>query len=188
MLDSAQTLDGNVFGHLRVVRAVLPYMREKRSGVIAFIGSAIGYFPVAMNGVYGASKFALAGISQSLTQEVAHLGIEVTIIEPGVFRTEGLANLTTLPTSIADYDPTKKAFQELLEAGFAIPPSDPVKGAQGIVEVLTKTGRCVGRALPRRLLLGGDVLPAIEAELALREKEKNDWSDFSQPNAFAFDP
>ncbi|TMW66016.1 hypothetical protein Poli38472_003781 [Pythium oligandrum] len=88
--------DANVFGHLRVVRAMLPHLREKRSGIIAFIGYVNGYSSVPMNGVYGAAKFALAGISQSLAQEVTHLGIEVTVIEPGVFRTNGFVNLAVL--------------------------------------------------------------------------------------------
>ncbi|TMW66012.1 hypothetical protein Poli38472_003777 [Pythium oligandrum] len=132
--------DGNVFGHLRVTRAVLPYMRDKRSGIIAFIGSAVGFFPIPMNGVYGAAKFALAGISQTLAQEVAHLGIEVTIIEPGVFRTKGLENFSPLPTSIADYDHVKATFQDFLKTAFSVPPSGtlnavfPAKGAQAIVE------------------------------------------------------
>ncbi|TMW66011.1 hypothetical protein Poli38472_003776 [Pythium oligandrum] len=186
--DVLALFDGNVFGHLRVVRAVLPHLREKRSGIIAFIGSVTGYSPITMNGVYGAAKFALAGISQTLAQEVAHLGIEVTVIEPGVFPTNGLVNLALLPNPIADYDPLKSEFHEYLTSTIKAPPSDTVKGAQAIVEALTKTGRCAGKALPRRMPLGGDVLPVMEAELALREKEKNDWVEFTKPETFSFEP
>ncbi|TMW67904.1 hypothetical protein Poli38472_007576 [Pythium oligandrum] len=104
--------DTNVFGHLRVTRAALPYMREKKSGIIANIGSAAGYFAIPINGVYGAAKFALAGITQSLAIEVAHLGIEVTLIEPGMFKTRDMTQLSAFEQSIADYDPLKKAVQQ----------------------------------------------------------------------------
>ncbi|TMW67903.1 hypothetical protein Poli38472_007575 [Pythium oligandrum] len=180
--------DTNVFGHLRVTRAVLPHMREKRSGIIANIGSAAGYFATPVNSLYGAAKFALAGVTQSLASEVAHLGIEVTLIEPGMFKTRDMTRLNVFEQSIADYDPVKKAVQEQLAAGFGIPPQNPAKGAQAIVEALTKTGHCAGRALPRRMPLGGELRPLLEAELAARTKELNAWAIFTHPEAFAFDP
>ncbi|TMW67911.1 hypothetical protein Poli38472_007583 [Pythium oligandrum] len=186
--DVFEMFDTNVFGLLRVTRAVVPYMREKRSGTIANIGSGAGYVPFPTNGVYGATKFAVAGVSQALAQEVAHLGIEVAVIEPGMFRTNILSTGRTFQHSIADYEPIRKVFDHQMETGFSVPPCDPAKGAQAIVEALTKTGRCVGRLLPRRLPLGGDCLPLMDAELALREKEKNDWVDFVDPKAFAFKP
>ncbi|TMW67906.1 hypothetical protein Poli38472_007578 [Pythium oligandrum] len=186
--DVLEMFDTNVFGHLRVTRAVLPYLRKKRSGTIVFIGSGAGYTAFPINGVYGAAKFAIAGISQSLAQEVAHLGIEVTVVDLGMFRTNILSHERGFTGSIEDYAPVKKTLQEQMDAGIGAPPSDPAKGAQALVEAVTKTGRCVGRTLPRRMPLGGGVLSFMDAELAAREAEKKEWADFTEVEAFAFDP
>ncbi|TMW67898.1 hypothetical protein Poli38472_007570 [Pythium oligandrum] len=186
--DVLDMFDTNVFGHLRVTRAVLPYMREKRSGVIANIGSGTGFIPFPINGVYGAAKFAIAGFTQSLAQEVAHLGIEVTVVELGAFLTSMQPGLRPFKHTIADYDQAKNAFQSEMGAMIAAGLNNPAKGAQALVEALTKTGRCAGRALPRRMPLGGGVLHLMEAELGLREKEKNEWVDFTEAATFALDP
>ena len=80
----------NVFGLLGVIRAVLPHMRRQRSGHIINVSSVGGYAGFPGWGVYGATKFAVEGISEALAGEVAPLGIKVTVVEPGFFRTDFL--------------------------------------------------------------------------------------------------
>ncbi|KAE9086101.1 hypothetical protein PF010_g20215 [Phytophthora fragariae] len=88
--EAYQQFNTNVFGTLHMLRAVLPHMREKRSGVVANIGSAGGWFGIKTMGVYGSTKFALAGLTLALRAELEMFGIDVTIIEPGSFRTATL--------------------------------------------------------------------------------------------------
>lgn len=78
----------NVFGALAVTQAFLPHMRERRRGHILNVSSVSGFVSRAGTGIYSASKFALEAISEALAQEVAPLGIQVTIVEPGAFRTD----------------------------------------------------------------------------------------------------
>ncbi|TMW67861.1 hypothetical protein Poli38472_007533 [Pythium oligandrum] len=177
----------NLFGLLRVTRAVLPYMRQKKSGTIANIGSLIGYAAFPACGIYAATKFAVAGVTQALRQEVASFGIDVTVIEPGMFQTSVNDSGTYHKNSIPEYAPLAEYFKNLLENGIAVPAADPAKGAQAIVEALTKTGRCEGRLLPNRLPLGGDVRDAIQNVLTTGQKELDEWKDFTDPKAFAFD-
>ncbi|EEY66747.1 uncharacterized protein PITG_17304 [Phytophthora infestans T30-4] len=82
-IEECREYNTNVFGMLRVLRAVLPHMREKRSGVVANVGSAGGWKGIPGIGLYGSTKFAIAGITLALREEVAPLGIEVTVVEPG---------------------------------------------------------------------------------------------------------
>ena len=98
----------NVFGLLAVTRAVLPYMRERRSGHIINISSITGYSAVTGFGVYSATKFAVEGLSEALHSELAPLGIHVTSVEPGFFRTDFLdaSSLLVSPARIADYAET----------------------------------------------------------------------------------
>ncbi|TMW67900.1 hypothetical protein Poli38472_007572 [Pythium oligandrum] len=182
---SADDIEGvfntNVFGTMRVTRAVLPYMREKRSGTVANIGSTIGYVSVPPFGVYGATKAAIASLSQTLRLEVAGLGIKVTVIEPAGFHTSGPSALKICANQIADYQSFKQAS---LAALMSLPMGNVVKGAQAIVEALTQTGRGENRELPSRLPLGGGYYDKIQKTLDHGKKELEDWKDFTNPEAF----
>src|SRR5262249_59813641 len=98
----------NVFGLLTVSRAVLPYMRGARSGRILNISSIGGYRGAAGFGIYSSTKFAVEGLSEAMHDELAPLGIHVTVVEPGYFRTDFLdaSSLSVSVTRIADYDAT----------------------------------------------------------------------------------
>src|SRR6201987_684904 len=97
----------NVFGLLQVTRAFLPYLRKQRSGHILNLSSIGGVVASAGMGFYNATKFAVEGISEALAAELAPLGIHVTIIEPGPFRTDFLGRSGVIAkTRIADYDNT----------------------------------------------------------------------------------
>ncbi|TMW67881.1 hypothetical protein Poli38472_007553 [Pythium oligandrum] len=176
--------DTNVFGTLRVTRVVLPYMREKRSGTIANVGSGAGYVAFPFIGIYSATKFAVAGFTQSLRQEVASFGIKVTVIEPAAFRTNGPTGRLTFPNVTKDYEPVKKA----AAAQFAgILTGDAAKGAQAVVEALTQSGRCEDRELPSRLPLGSGNYELMSRGLEHAKEELDAWVDFTDPAAFSFD-
>ncbi len=129
-------MDVNVHGPLRLMRAVLPAMRRQRSGYIVNITSIAGLRGSAGLGIYNASKFALEGIGEALAAEVAHLGIHVTNIEPGPFRTEWAGASATYTENIhPDYEASAGAFKTMLQERDGSQPGDPVKGAAAIYEV-----------------------------------------------------
>ena len=144
----------NFHGTRRVVQAVLPYLRKQRSGHILNITSIAGLAPGAGSGFYAASKFAVEGFSQSLAQEVAPLGIKVTLIEPGAFRTDFLSDrsIRNAAAEIADYAPTAGAVQIALAkmAGHQI--GDPSKAAAAIFQITREAKP------PLNLVLGSDAL------------------------------
>ncbi|RLN44447.1 hypothetical protein BBJ28_00006133 [Nothophytophthora sp. Chile5] len=177
--EAQQQYNTNVFGSMRMLRAVLPHMRAKRSGVVATIGSASGWKGIQTMGVYGSTKFALAGLSLALRYELEPLGIEVTIIEPGSFRTAILGKgFSAMKNSIADYLPITESLHTRINAK-GKQPGDPAKGARVIVEVLTKSGRCAGKRIPSRLLLGKDAVKIGEAVLQETRREFDDWAELA---------
>lgn len=178
--------DTNVFGVLNVCRAVLPYMRAQKSGVVANVGSVAGWAGYPDSGLYCASKFAVAGLTESLRGDVAHLGIEVTCIEPGYFRTAFLvsSNTVVVKTRIPDLEAATAPITALYGLKNGKQAGDPAKGAKLIVEALTKTGRCVGRTLPARLALGKDAVAVQNAVLQRRQQELNDWAELVSTTDF----
>ncbi|GAB9467008.1 Dehydrogenase [Globisporangium polare] len=170
----------NVFGITNVLRAVLPHMRAQKSGVIANVGSIAGWRGSSVTGLYSASKYAVAGISESLRAEVAHLGIEVTCIDFGAFRTVLFGdNMVAAKTRIADLDSVTQPRWEALAARSGHQRGDPVKAAKLLTEALTKTGRCEGRTLPARLVIGKDAVEGVATVLAKGKKELEDWADLA---------
>lgn len=180
-----QQFNTNVFGGHTVCRAVLPYMRAQTSGVVANVGSVAGWRGRADAGIYCASKAAVAVLSESLRADVAHLGIEVTVIEPGYFRTSLLTSgHTVVAKRIPDLEPVTAPISAIFAANTGKETGDPVKAAKLIVEALTKTGRCVGRQLPARLAIGKDAVAFENAALQLRRQEIDEWKDLVSSTDF----
>ena len=102
--EAAELFDTNVFGVLRVTRAVLPYMREKRRGRIVNVSSVLGVLPAPYMGLYSATKHAVEGLSESLDHEVRQFGIRATLVQPAFTRTNLDANAPRAKTRIAGYD------------------------------------------------------------------------------------
>jgi NAD(P)-dependent dehydrogenase (short-subunit alcohol dehydrogenase family) len=98
--ETSRLFGTNVFGVLGVTRAVLPHMRRQRSGHVINVSSVGGYTGYPGWGVYGATKFAVEGISEALAAEVAPLGIKVTVVEPGFFRTDFLDDNSLVRTAL----------------------------------------------------------------------------------------
>lgn len=171
----------NVFGLLAVTRAVLPTMRARRSGRVVNIGSVGGFAQVPGWGIYGATKFAVEGLSEAMRGELAPLGIEVVVVvEPGSFRTDFLRDdsLRQAAAVIEDYAETSGAVREFAKGHNGNQLSDPVKGAAAIITVATVENP------PMRLQLGADSVNAVSAKLSHVAAEQNQWRELALSTAY----
>ncbi|MEO9891059.1 oxidoreductase [Aurantibacter sp.] len=129
--------DANFFGTLKITQTVLPFMRKVKSGHIVQISSHGGIKAFAGFGIYNASKFAVEGFSEALAQEVAPLGIKVSIVEPGPFRTKFASNGLGLATiEIDDYSETAGAFRTKLKGVDGKQEGDPIKASKAIIDLV----------------------------------------------------
>jgi NAD(P)-dependent dehydrogenase (short-subunit alcohol dehydrogenase family) len=160
-----------VFGLLTVSRAVLPVLRRQRSGRVVNISSLGGFAASAGWGVYNATKFAVEGLSEAQRQELAPLGIDVTVVEPGFFRTDFLdgSSLHHTATTLEDYAETAGAARSRASAANHAQPGDPARAAAAVVD-LAHTPEP-----PLRLPLGGDSVARIKAKLAYVAAELDRW-------------
>jgi len=135
-VDEVRTVfEVNFFGMLKLTQVVLPHMRDRKSGQIVQISSHAGVKAFAGFGIYNASKFAMEGMSEALAQEVSPLGIKVSIIEPGPFRTNFASrSLHQAEQVISDYDDSAGAFRQKLLSVHDKQEGDPVKAAQLILD------------------------------------------------------
>jgi NAD(P)-dependent dehydrogenase (short-subunit alcohol dehydrogenase family) len=170
----------NVFGLLTVTRAVLPYMRKARSGRILNISSIGGYRGAAGFGIYSSTKFAVEGLSEALHDELTPLGIHVTVIEPGYFRTDFLdsSSLTVSPTRIADYDATAGKVRTVATGLSHNQPGDPDKLADVLVAFADAPNP------PVRLPLGSDTVAAIEKKHDADQTILAEWRSVSVSTDF----
>lgn len=170
----------NVFGLLAVTRAVLPHMRRQRSGHVLNVSSIGGYQAYQGWGVYGATKFAVEGISEALAQEVAALGIRVTVVEPGFFRTDFLDQHSLVKTAleIDDYEGSVGAVRRFAESANHAQPGDPSKLAEAILALVNAP------TPPLRLPLGSDTVARIEAKNAFVGSELAAWRELALSTDF----
>ncbi|CUS11430.1 unnamed protein product [Tuber aestivum] len=180
----------NVFGPTSIIRALLPHMRSRRSGVIANIGSMASWFPVPACNLYDASKAALRLIGDGLDSELARFGIKTTTIEPGMFRTELLdPNVNFIKTSddkrIEDYREMNETTDALFRGAHGKQSGNPKKGAEVIYEVLTQTGIAQGREVPLVLALGSDAVSTIQKFARDQADLVKSWGEVSSSTDFA---
>ncbi|WP_367353357.1 oxidoreductase [Achromobacter animicus] len=162
--------DVNVFGAVAMMKAVLPFMRQRRRGHILNITSMGGHITMPGIAYYCGSKFALEGISEALGKEVQPLGIAVTAVAPGSFRTDWAGrSMTRTPRTIADYDalfdPIRKAREE--KSGRQL--GDPRKAARAMLAAIDADHP------PAHLLLGSDALGLVRGKLASLQEELTAW-------------
>lgn len=171
----------NVFGLLGVTRAVLPTMRAQRSGRILNISSIGGYRGAAGFGVYSSTKFAVEVLSEALHAELAPLGVHVTVVEPGYFRTDFLdaTSLTVSGGEIADYAETAGRVRRIAADLNHGQPGDPDRLAQVIVDFADAANP------PVRLPLGSDTVAAIEAKHVADAEIVAKWRAVSVSTDFA---
>ncbi|MBX9577145.1 MAG: SDR family NAD(P)-dependent oxidoreductase [Chthoniobacterales bacterium] len=162
----------NVFALLRMTRAVLPHFRKNRSGHIVNISSMWGLTAAAGAGIYNATKFAVEGLSQALVQEVKPLGIDVTIVEPGGFRTDFLGkSIVFSSTVIDDYAKTSGALRTWGETSHRTQRGDTKLGAEAIVNAVTS------QHPPLHLLLGPDAYEDTLQHLDEQRREFEAWRE-----------
>jgi NAD(P)-dependent dehydrogenase (short-subunit alcohol dehydrogenase family) len=168
--------DINVFGLLSVTRAVLPHMRSKGSGRIVNISSVGGFTARAGGGIYAGTKFAVEAVSEAMRAELAPLGIQVVIVEPGGFRTDFLdpSSMVLAARTIEDYAPTAGEFRDWASRGNHKQPGDPRRGAAAIVEV------AMAEDPPLRLVLGADAVARIEGKLEQVAADIAAWRELSR--------
>jgi NAD(P)-dependent dehydrogenase (short-subunit alcohol dehydrogenase family) len=162
--------DVNVFGAVAMMKAVLPFMRERRRGHILNMTSMGGHVTMPGIAYYCGSKFALVGISETLGKEVRPFGIAVTAVAPGSFRTDWAGrSMTRTPRSIADYDaifdPVRKAREE--KSGRQL--GDPQKAALAMLAAIDADSP------PAHLLLGSDALGLVRGKLSSLGDEIRAW-------------
>ena len=162
----------NVFGLLGVTRAVLPHMRRQRSGHIINVSSVGGYAGFPGWGVYGATKFAVEGISEALAGEVAPLGIKVTVVEPGFFRTDFLDEILAGAHRAAH----RRLPRERRQHPRASPPTSITASAAIRASWRAPSSHWSNaKNPPLRLPLGSDTVERIEAKNAFVAKELAEW-------------
>jgi len=178
--ETAKLFGTNVFGLLGVTRAVLPHMRRQRSGHIINLSSVGGYTGYPGWGIYGATKFAVEGISEALAGEVAPLGIKFTVVEPGFFRTDFLDETSLLRTAreIEDYrDSVGKTRAHAADVNHG-QRGDPRKLAQAFIALAN------AKEPPLRLPLGSDTVERIESKNAFVAHELAAWRTIATSTDF----
>ncbi|MCJ2183788.1 oxidoreductase [Novosphingobium sp. 1949] len=169
----------NLFGALRMIRAVLPAMRARAAGHIVNVTSVSGLAPWAGTGIYGASKYALECIGQTLAQEVAPLGLRVTNVAPGGMRTGFAASgLAVAARVIADYEDGAHFARRSLTQNAGRESGDPVRAAKAILTALDAPEP------PLHLLLGEDALHYAADQQALLARQMEQWETLSRSIAF----
>jgi NAD(P)-dependent dehydrogenase (short-subunit alcohol dehydrogenase family) len=162
----------NVFGLLRVLRAILPHFRERKSGHVVNLSSISGLVGLPGVGIYNATKFAVEGISEALAAEVAPLGIKVTVVEPGPFRTEFLAgSLAMAKNIIPDYESTVGATRTGAATRNGKQPGDPLRAAAAIIKAVTAENP------PLHLLLGRLAYDQANKKIANLQKDIETWRE-----------
>ncbi|MEJ7822739.1 MAG: oxidoreductase [Chitinophagaceae bacterium] len=160
----------NVFGLANMTKAVLPIMRKQKSGHVVNIASIGGLVGFAGVGFYNATKFAVDGLSESLSKEVAPLGIKVIIVAPSGFRTDWAGrSANNSQIEIEDYATTAGANKATIRGYSGNQPGDPVKAAEAIVAAVNNANP------PLRLLLGAGALKGARNKIIELQKDFDAW-------------
>jgi NAD(P)-dependent dehydrogenase (short-subunit alcohol dehydrogenase family) len=172
--DFRQQFEVNVFGAIAMMQATLPYLRSRRAGHILNISSMGGLMAFPGISAYHGSKFALEGISESLAKEVKHLGIKVTIVEPGGFRTDWAGrSMRHVERTIEDYEESAGWSRKRLAQRNGRQPGDPRKAAEAMLHITQV------EEPPLHLLLGSDALKLVGEKLGALQAEIMKWAPVS---------
>lgn len=169
----------NLFGAIDVIRAVLPVMREQQSGHIINMSAIAGFTNELGFSIYGGAKFALEGVSEALQGEVAPLGIKVTIVEPGPFRTDFIGrSLDRVESPMDAYQDTVGNFLNFLNNIEGKQPGDPQKAAEAIIKVVNSDNP------PLRLVLGKYAYTKFRKKLESLTAELDAWEPVAMNTDF----
>jgi NAD(P)-dependent dehydrogenase (short-subunit alcohol dehydrogenase family) len=172
--------DTNVYGAVAMIKAVLPGMRQRRSGHIVNVTSMGGFITFPGISYYHGSKFALEGISESLGKEVKPFGVHVTALAPGGFRTDWAGrSMVRAPRAIADYDAVMDPIRAARQARHGNQLGDPAKAAQALLKLVAAENP------PAHLFLGTDALQLVAEKLDALKAEIAAWEEVSRSTDFA---
>ncbi len=162
----------NVFGLAKMTQAVLPVMRKQRSGHIVNIASIGGLVGFPGVGFYNATKFAVDGLSESLSKELAPLGIKVLIVAPSGFRTDWAGrSANNSEVVIEDYASTAGVSKKTIRGNSGNQPGDPALAARAIVKAVASEDP------PLRLLLGAGALRGARSKIQELQKDFDNWEE-----------
>lgn len=179
MAELRAQFDANVFGLAATVHAVLPGMRERRSGHIFGVSSMGGLMTLPGLAYYCGSKYAVEGILEALAKEVAGFGVRVTIVEPGSFRTDWAGrSMVRSDRSIADYDELFEPIRAARQAASGNQLGDPAKAAAAVLEVVE------AEKPPVHLVLGSDALRLVAGGRAAVTADIEAWEELSRSTDF----
>ena len=178
LADFRAQIETNLFGVINVTKAAIPVLREQGSGHIIQLSSVGGRVGAMGRAPYSAAKWGVEGFSEVLAKEMGPLGVKVTIIEPGGFRTDFAGSSTTIAEGRPEYDSTVGAAARFQRQYNGAQPGDPAKAAAVIVKVASLDEP------PFRLLLGSDAVRTVEqADLARLEGDRK-WRHLSVSTDF----
>jgi NAD(P)-dependent dehydrogenase (short-subunit alcohol dehydrogenase family) len=166
-------IETNLFGTIIMTKAVIPHMRERRQGHIVQFSSVGGRRGAPGRSAYSAAKWGVEGFSEVLAGEMALIGVRVTIVEPGGFRTDFAGSSTTIEAGRPEYDAVVGAAARMQRAYDGNQPGDPRRGAKAVLDVVNAENP------PLRLPLGKDAVDAIEASDRVRLEELERWRELS---------
>ncbi|KAF8574246.1 short-chain oxidoreductase [Ramaria rubella] len=184
--ETFQQFNTNIFGALNVSRAVLPYFRAQKSGTVVWLGSLGGWRAVPNTGLYGATKFAVRSLSETMDAEISPLGLRSLYFEPGYFRTSFLEadHRSPYDPRIQDYAEMTREANERLIAYNGKQPGDPKKLVQVIIDVVRGEGMADGRDIPLGLPLGSDCYDVIKATIDRTSNVLEQWEDVIRSTDF----
>jgi NAD(P)-dependent dehydrogenase (short-subunit alcohol dehydrogenase family) len=171
--DFRAQIETNLFGVIIMTKAVLPYFRERRAGYIIQITSIAGRLGPLGRAPYAAAKFGVEGFSESLAKEIGPLGIKVTIVEPGGFRTDFAGSSTELREGRSEYESTVGATIRFQRDYNGKQPGDPAKAAAVLLHLASQ------QEPPLRLLLGSDSYNAAEKSALDKLESDRKWKDLT---------
>ncbi|HEY4365685.1 MAG TPA: oxidoreductase [Steroidobacteraceae bacterium] len=177
--DFRAQIETNLFGVINLTKAALPLMREQRCGHIIQFSSIGGRLGPPGRGAYSTAKWGVEGFSEVLAREVGPLGIKVTIVEPGGFRTDFAGASTSLSEGRPEYDSTVGAMARYQRDYDGTQPGDPVRAAAVVVHIASLDDP------PLRLLLGSDAVQGAEKGDLARLAADRKWRDLSLSTDFS---
>jgi NAD(P)-dependent dehydrogenase (short-subunit alcohol dehydrogenase family) len=173
MAEFRAQIETNLFGVINVTKAALPLMREQGSGHILQFSSVGGRIGPIGRAAYAAAKWGVEGFSEVLSKEAGPLGIKVTIIEPGGFRTDFAGSSTTIREGRPEYDATVGKTARFQRDFNGKQPGDPAKAAATVLHITTLDSP------PLRLILGSDAFQAIEQNDLAKFNSDREWKKLS---------
>lgn len=166
-------LETNLYAPIEVTRAVLPHMRKQRSGRILQISSIGGRVGGAGLTIYQAAKFGLGGFTEALSKEIEPLGVKVTSVEPGGFRTDWAGASMSFAPVVEGYESTVGGVTSFLTGGNFVPVGDPDKAAKVMIDLVNHPEP------PLHLILGSEAVCILERADAIRKVEFEQWKSVS---------